>query len=147
MRGSAKSWSFARALLVLGTTKRLRILCTREVQKSMKQSVHKLLKDQIEALGLSSFYRVLENEIRGVNGTEFSFSGLSDQTVDSIKSFEGCDIVWVEEAQSVSKRSWSVLIPTIRKDGSEIWLSFTQNWRQTRPTTGSSRTSPMTRSS
>lgn len=123
-RGSAKSWSFARALLVLGTTRRLRILCTREVQKSIKQSVHKLLKDQIEALGLSSFYRVLENEIRGANGTEFSFSGLSDQTVDSIKSFEGCDIVWVEEAQSVSKRSWSVLIPTIRKDGSEIWLSF-----------------------
>lgn len=123
-RGSAKSWSFARALLVLGTTRRLRILCTREVQKSIKQSVHKLLKDQIEGMGLSSFYRVLENEIRGVNGTEFSFSGLSDQTVDSIKSFEGCDIVWVEEAQSVSKRSWSVLIPTIRKDGSEIWLSF-----------------------
>ena len=123
-RGSAKSWSFARALLVLGASSKLRILCTREVQKSIKQSVHKLLKDQIEAIGLSSFYRVLENEIRGTNGTEFSFSGLSDQTVDSIKSFEGCDIVWVEEAQSVSKRSWSVLIPTIRKEGSEIWLSF-----------------------
>lgn len=123
-RGSAKSWSFARALLVLGASSKLRILCTREVQKSIKQSVHKLLKDQIEAMGLSSFYRVLENEIRGSNGTEFSFSGLSDQTVDSIKSFEGCDIVWVEEAQSVSKRSWSVLIPTIRKEGSEIWLSF-----------------------
>lgn len=123
-RGSAKSWSFARALLVLASTKRLRILCTREVQKSIKQSVHKLLKDQIETMGLSSFYRVLENEIRGSNGSEFSFSGLSDQTVDSIKSFEGCDIVWVEEAQSVSKRSWSVLIPTIRKDGSEIWISF-----------------------
>lgn len=123
-RGSAKSWSFARALLVLGTTRRMRVLCTREVQKSIKQSVHKLLKDQIEALGLSSFYQVLENEIRGSNGTEFSFSGLSDQTVDSIKSFEGVDVVWVEEAQSVSKRSWSVLIPTIRKDGSEIWISF-----------------------
>lgn len=123
-RGSAKSWSFARALLILGSTKKLRILCTREVQKSIKQSVHKLLKDQIEGLGLSKFYQVLENEIRGLNGTEFSFSGLSDQTVDSIKSFEGCDIVWVEEAQSVSKRSWSVLIPTIRKEDSEIWLSF-----------------------
>lgn len=123
-RGSAKSWSFAQALLILGSSSKLRILCTREVQKSIKQSVHKLLKDQIERLGLSSFYQVLENEIRGVNGTEFSFSGLSDQTVDSIKSFEGCDIVWVEEAQSVSKRSWKTLIPTIRKDGSEIWLSF-----------------------
>lgn len=123
-RGSAKSWSFARALLILGSSNKLRILCTREVQKSIKQSVHKLLKDQIEALGLGQFYQVLENEIRGANGTEFSFSGLSDQTVDSIKSFEGCDIVWVEEAQSVSKRSWKTLIPTIRKDGSEIWISF-----------------------
>jgi phage terminase large subunit len=123
-RGSAKSWSFARALLILGSTSKLRILCTREVQKSIKQSVHKLLKDQIEELKLGSFYRVLDSEIRGANGTEFSFSGLSDQTVDTIKSFEGCDIVWIEEAQSVSKRSWSVLIPTIRKDGSEIWISF-----------------------
>lgn len=123
-RGSAKSWSFAQALLIKGSTQKMRILCTREVQKSIKQSVHKLLKDQIERLGLSSFYQILENEIRGLNGTEFSFSGLSDQTVDSIKSFEGCDIVWVEEAQSVSKRSWKTLIPTIRKDGSEIWISF-----------------------
>jgi phage terminase large subunit len=70
------------------------------------------------------FYQVLETEIRGANGSEFSFSGLSEQTVDSIKSFEGCDIVWVEEAQTVSKRSWSVLIPTIRKPGSEIWITF-----------------------
>ena len=123
-RGSGKSWSAAKALLILGSTTKLRILCTREVQKSIKQSVHKLLKDQIEALGLSSFYRVLETEIRGANGSEFSFSGLSEQTVDSIKSFEGCDIVWVEEAQTVSKRSWSVLIPTIRKPGSEIWITF-----------------------
>lgn len=123
-RGSAKSWSFARALLILGSASKLRILCTREIQKSIKQSVHKLLKDQIEALGLTTFYQVLDNEIRGLNGTEFSFSGLSDQTVDSIKSFEGVDIVWVEEAQSVSKRSWKTLIPTIRKEGSEIWISF-----------------------
>lgn len=123
-RGSAKSWSFARALLVRGSVRRTRILCAREVQKSIKQSVHKLLKDQIEALGLTGFYDVLETEIRGKNGSEFSFTGLSDHTVDSIKSFEGCDIVWVEEAQTVSKRSWDVLIPTIRKDDSEIWLSF-----------------------
>lgn len=123
-RGSAKSWSFARALLILGSTRKLRILCTREVQKSIKQSVHKLLKDQIEALNLGNFYRVLDTEIRGKNGTEFSFAGLSDQTADSIKSFEGVDICWVEEAQTISKNSWKILIPTIRKDGSEIWLSF-----------------------
>lgn len=123
-RGSAKSWSFARALLLQGTTNTLRILCTREVQKSIKQSVHKLLKDQIELLNLGSFYEVLETEIRGRNGTEFSFAGLSTQTVESIKSFEGIDIVWVEEAQAVSKKSWDILIPTIRKAGSEIWISL-----------------------
>lgn len=123
-RGSAKSWSFARALLLQGTTKPIRVLCAREVQKSIKQSVHKLLKDQISLLGLSNFYEVLDTEIRGVNGTEFSFAGLSTQTVDSIKSFEGVDIVWVEEGHSVSKTSWDVLIPTIRKAGSEIWISL-----------------------
>lgn len=123
-RGSAKSWTVARALLIIGSMRKVRILCTREVQKSIKQSVHKLLKDQVDTLGLGQFYRVLDTEIRGRNGTEFSFSGLSDQTVDSIKSFEGCDIVWVEEAQTVSKRSWQTLIPTIRKDGSEIWITF-----------------------
>lgn len=123
-RGSAKSWSLARALLLQGTTRKVRILCAREVQKSIKQSVHKLLKDQIENLGLTSFYEVLETEIRGRNGTEFSFTGLSTLTVDSIKSFEGVDIVWVEEGQAVSKRSWDILIPTIRKAGSEIWISL-----------------------
>lgn len=123
-RGSAKSWSFAKALLIQGSAKPLRILCAREVQKSIKQSVHKLLSDQIQALGLGHFYEVLETEIRGKNGTEISFSGLATHTIDSIKSFEGCDICWVEEAHAVSKRSWDVLIPTIRKPGSEIWLSF-----------------------
>jgi phage terminase large subunit len=123
-RGSAKSWSFARALLALGAQRKLRILCTREVQKSIKDSVHKLLKDQIEAIGLGWFYEVLTTEIRGANGTEFLFTGLSDQTAETIKSFEGCDICWVEEAKNVSKKSWNILIPTIRKDGSEIWVSF-----------------------
>lgn len=123
-RGSAKSWSVAKALLILGSTRKLRILCTREVQKSIKQSVHKLLKDQVETLKLGSFYDVLDTEIRGKNGTEFSFSGLSDQTADSIKSFEGVDICWVEEAQSISRNSWKILIPTIRKEGSQIIITF-----------------------
>lgn len=123
-RGGAKSWAFARALLIQGTTQRLRILCTREVQKSIKDSVHKLLSDQIESMGLSHFYEVLLTEIRGKNGTEFLFSGLSDQTALSIKSFEGVDRCWVEEAQGVSDRSWNILTPTIRKDGSEVWVSF-----------------------
>lgn len=123
-RGSSKSWSFARALLLQGASSKLRILCTREVQKSIKDSVHKLLSDQILELGLTKQYEIFDNEIRGRNGTEIFFAGLSGQTVDSIKSYEGVDRVWVEEAQAVSKRSWDILIPTIRKDLSEIWVTF-----------------------
>lgn len=123
-RGSAKSWSFARALLILAAAKPLRILCTREVQKSIKDSVHKLLSDQIEALGLSGFYEILETAIRGQNGSEFAFCGLAQHTVHTIKSFEGVDVCWVEEAQAVCKRSWDILLPTIRKEGSEIWVTY-----------------------
>ena len=123
-RGSAKSWSFARALLIQGAQRPLRILCTREVQKSIKDSVLRLLEDQIKAMNLTSFYQVLDNQIRGKNGTLFIFSGLSSQTTDQLKSYEGVDRVWCEEAQNISKRSWDVLIPTIRKPGSEIWISY-----------------------
>jgi phage terminase large subunit len=123
-RGSGKSWGVARALLIQAATKKLRVLCTREVQKSLKDSVHALLGDQVQALGLGTFYEVLESEIRGKNGSTFLFAGLQQHTVESIKSFEGCDRVWVEEAQSVSGKSWDVLIPTIRKPGSEIWITL-----------------------
>jgi phage terminase large subunit len=123
-RGSGKSQSVARALLILGAQSKLRILCAREVQNSIKQSVHKLLSDMILEMGLESFYHILQTEIRGANGTEFSFSGLATHTIDSIKSFEGCDIVWCEEAQKISAKSWVTLIPTIRKDGSEIWVTY-----------------------
>ena len=123
-RGSGKSWGFARALLILGAQRPLRILCAREVQKSIEDSVHTLLKDQIAELGLSEFYEVLAYEIRGKNGTTFAYSGLAQHTVTTIKSFEGVDICWVEEAQAVSKKSWDVLRPTIRKPGSEIWITF-----------------------
>lgn len=123
-RGSGKSWGVARALLLQGRASRLRILCTREVQKSIKDSVHRLLSDQIQALGLGEFYEVLEAEIRGKNGTSFVFAGLASHTIESVKSFEGCDRVWIEEGQAVKKRSWEVLIPTIRKPGSEIWVTY-----------------------
>lgn len=123
-RGGGKSWGVAQALLALGADRPLRVLCAREVQKSMRDSVHRLLKDSIVRLGLEAFYEVLDTEIRGLNGTIFLFTGLQSHTVDSIKSFEGVDIVWVEEAHGVSKRSWDVLIPTIRKEGSEIWMTL-----------------------
>jgi phage terminase large subunit len=111
-------------LLIQASQRPLRVLCTREIQKSIKDSVHRLLSDQIQASGLESFFEVLETEIRGKNGSIFLFAGLLQHTIDSIKSFEGVDRVWVEEAHSVSKKSWSVLIPTIRKPGSEIWATF-----------------------
>lgn len=123
-RGGAKSWSVARALLIQAAQKPLRVLCTREVQKSIKDSVHRLLSDQIASMRLGDFYEVLETEIRGKNGSLFLFAGLLQHTIDSIKSFEGVDRVWVEEAHSVSQKSWDVLIPTIRKEESEIWATL-----------------------
>jgi phage terminase large subunit len=122
-RGGAKSWGIARALLIMASNKPLRILCARELQMSIRDSVHKLLSDQIETLQLSGFYEIQNSSIKGLNGSEFSFAGLRSN-VAQIKSYEGVDICWVEEAQTVSKGSWNVLIPTIRKDGSEIWVSF-----------------------
>jgi len=123
-RGGTKSWGFARALLILGAQKPLRILCARETQKSIADSVYKLLCDQIESLGLQYFYSITKTNIVGANGTEFTFAGIRQSSVGDIKSYEGCDICWVEEAQIVSKHSWEILIPTIRKNDSEIWVSF-----------------------
>lgn len=123
-RGSGKSWSIARSLLILGAKSPKRILCAREFQRSIKDSVHRLISDQIKLLGLQDFYEILESTIRGKNGTTFLFSGLSQQTVAGIKSYEGIDYCWCEEAQNISKKSWKILIPTIRKEGSEIFISF-----------------------
>jgi phage terminase large subunit len=124
-RGSAKSWSFARALLIQAEAESIRIGCFREIQKSIKDSVHALLKDQIQLLGMGAEFEVLNTEIRCLrNDSQFLFGGLADHTVESIKSFEGLDRAWVEEGQTVSKKSWGILIPTIRKTGSEIWVSY-----------------------
>ena len=122
-RGSGKSWGAAISLLAQGAQKPLRILCAREFQNSISDSVHALLADQIKKLGLEGFYEVQNTAIYGKNGSEFLFAGLK-HNVTKIKSFEGVDICWVEEAQTTSKSSWDVLIPTIRKNGSEIWITF-----------------------
>jgi phage terminase large subunit len=111
-------------LLILGATKPLRVLCARETQKSIAESVHKLLSDQIVSLNLTEFYTVQETTIIGRNGTNFTFSGLRQHGVASIKSYEGVDVCWVEEGQTVTKKSWDVLVPTIRKPESEIWVTF-----------------------
>ena len=123
-RGSAKSWSVARILLLRGLKSRRRVLCARETQRSIAESVHHLLASQVSALGLESYYRVQESGIYGLNGSEFAFAGLRQQGVVNIKSYEDFDDVWVEEAQVVTKKSWDTLIPTIRKPGSEIWATL-----------------------
>ena len=122
-RGGAKSWGFGRALLILGAQRPLRVLCAREFQNSIAESAHALLAQQVDLLGLHRFYETQEKRIFGANGTEFIFKGLR-HNVASVKSTEGVDICWVEEARTVSKSSWDVLVPTIRKEGSEIWISF-----------------------
>ncbi len=122
-RGGAKSWGIARALVIIGAQRKVRIACGREIQKSIADSVHQLLREQIEALGLSSKYKIYETYIEGTNGTLITFHGLKHNVV-SLKSIEGIDIFWAEEAQTISKNSWNTLIPTIRKEGSEIWISF-----------------------
>ena len=122
-RGSGKSVNVARALLIQGLQQPLRILCARELQTSIKDSVHRLLCDEIDQLGMGDFYNIQQAAIFGRNGTEFIFKGLK-HNVSEVKSTQGIDRCWVEEAQVVSKTSWDVLIPTIRKEGSEIWITF-----------------------
>ena len=125
-RGSLKSTSFASTLLTQGIQQKLRVLCAREVQKSLAQSCHLLLTDRIKALGYQDEYTPTENAIRGRrHGTLFQFVGLSDQTAESVKSYEGFNRLWGEEAQALSKRSLQIVLPTIfRTPGAEAWFSF-----------------------
>jgi phage terminase large subunit len=122
-RGSAKSWGIAEALIRLTAALPLRVLCTREYQNSIKDSSHKLLKDTIERLGMESWFTVTDNSIKSRTGAEFIFKGLHGNE-EGVKSTEGIDICWVEEAQTVTNASWKSLIPTIRGDEAEIWVSF-----------------------
>jgi len=122
-RSGGKSRATAESLLLRGRNKKLRILCTREVQNTIADSVHKLLKDLIEKYGFDD-YEVQRDSIKNkVTGTEFIFKGLK-HNINEIKSTEGIDICWVEEAQSITKASLDILIPTIRKDGSQLIFTF-----------------------
>lgn len=122
-RGGAKSHNIARTLILEGMQRPLRIICAREIQKSIADSVHELLSDLIRQYNLGYFYKVTNQEITGRNGTQFKFRGLKHNTTD-LKSLEGADILWIEEAENVSNRSYEIVIPTIRKNSSEIWISF-----------------------
>lgn len=123
-RGGAKSWAFADALVLLAVSGHERILCAREVQNSIKDSVKRLLEDRINALGLDNLFVCTDAEIRcPTTNSLFIFSGLR-LNPEKLKSFEGITRCWVEEAETVSERSLDLLIPTIRREGSEIWFSF-----------------------
>jgi phage terminase large subunit len=123
-RGSAKSWTFAEALVAKAHTECHLILCARQFQSSIKDSVHKLLRITIHRMGLDDWFTITDTTIISkVTGTAFIFKGIH-QHPDEIKSLEGVTICWVEEAQSTSKAAWEILIPTIRLDESEIWVSF-----------------------
>lgn len=121
-RGGIKSWSIARALVIKGAQQRLRVLCARELQKSISESVHETLSLQIELLGLQSCYRIEKSAIYGPLGTKFVFTGL--RGIKNLKSYENFDVWWIEEAANVSKNSWDTVLPTIRKKGAELWISF-----------------------
>ena len=124
-RGSGKSHFFADAAVLNATNSRgLRVLCVREVQKSLKESAKRLIEDKIRGRGVSAGFEIQAAEIKTPGGGVFTFAGMQDHTADSIKSFEGYDIAWVEEAQSLSARSLELLRPTIRKPGSELWFSW-----------------------
>lgn len=123
-RGAGRSWGIARALLLIGQDRPIRVLCARELQKSIEDSVHQVLSDQIHNLGLNGEYVIEKAKIyHRTNGTSFSFEGIKNN-INAIKSYEGITHCWVEEANKVSKHSWSTLIPTIRTEESEIWISF-----------------------
>ncbi len=122
-RGGAKSHSFAQTLVIRGTERPLRVLCCREIQRSISSSVKQLLDDKIRDAGLGEAYRSTDRAIHGPNGTEFLFAGLRNNP-ESVKSMEGIDVAWVEEANTVSQRSLTLLGPTIRNDDSEVWFSW-----------------------
>lgn len=141
-RGSAKSQSAAKALLVIGEQVPIRVLCGRETMKSLTDSVQALLEDQVNTLGYGHYYECqtatilgkpfkkdyAEGRFEGMR-TEFIFAGLK-QNINSIKSYEKCDIAWIEEAANVSEVSWQKLIPTIRTPSQALsWFYYMRGLR------------------
>jgi phage terminase large subunit len=135
-RGSAKSRTIAAALIIGGVEGPLRWLCARETQKSLKYSSRQILVDTIERLGLSGQYEVMEDEIRGKRvysdgrRTLFIFGGIREMSVDSIKSLEDFDGIWISEAHALSEESWKKITPTFRRDGAEIWVDYNPEFEE-----------------
>lgn len=123
-RGKGASHFFAELLIERCIMQKTDWVCLREVQKTLDQSVKKLLEHKIQKMGVGAYFDIQLNKIKTPYGGVISFAGMQDHTAESIKSLEGYDGAWFEEAQSCSQRSLDLLIPTIRKDGSEIWFSW-----------------------
>lgn len=125
-RSSGKSHEFAGMVVeAMIADPDCNVLCVREIQKSLALSAKKLIEAKIEAFGVGHLFEVLKTEIRRIGGKGLCiFVGMQDHTADSVKSLEGFDIAWIEEAQSLSQRSLDLLRPTIRKEGSEIWATW-----------------------
>lgn len=123
-RGSTKSWTIAEILSLNGYREPRRILCGREIQNSLEESVYQLLIDTQERMGLQDFYTPVKGTIQGMNGTQFLFKGLQTMGINKIKSLEGIDDLWLEEAHVLSHKSLRTIIPTIRKKGSRIYVSM-----------------------
>lgn len=123
-RAGGKSFAFADCLLIKARQNTVRIACVREVQNSIKDSVYQLLKDRAVFYGFSDFQFYDDRIENVITGSTFIFKGLKDQNSQNIKSLEGVDYAWIEEGQSISKKSWDILDPTIRKPNSEIWISM-----------------------
>lgn len=123
-RGSGKSHFFAEAVIEQCIAQKTHVVCVREVQQTLSQSVKKLLESKIEGLNVGHLFEVQRDCIYGKNGSEIIFRGMQNFNADNIKSLEGFDIAWTEEAQSLSQRSLDLLRPTIRKPGSELWFSW-----------------------
>lgn len=128
-RGSGKSWAFARMLVIRSCfpkARPIRALCARELQNSIQDSVHQLIVDQIDAMGLLGAFTVRESKITSCSGSEIMFKGLRGMknNAQALKSLEGVDICWIEEGQTVSEASMQTLAPTIRKQDAEIWITY-----------------------
>ena len=123
-RSSSKSWDAAGFAIFLSNSCKIRVLCTRQFQNKIEESVYTLLKVQIARFGLSHRFRILENKIiNRYTGSEFIFYGLW-RSIDEIRSLEGVDIHWAEEAHLLTEEQWEILNPTIRKQGSQHWIIF-----------------------
>lgn len=123
-RASSKSWDAAGFAIYLSNEYKLRFLCARQIQNKIEESVYTLLKTQINRFGLQANFTILKNKIiNNVTGSEFVFYGLW-RNIEEIKSLEGIDVCWIEEAHSLTAKQWEILEPTVRKDHSQFWILF-----------------------